>query len=125
MFKTENKVSNLYDDLMNCGWILEKVRNSEVYAQNLYAAMCNQEFMKLDVIPILKDETWSCSWRSAGGIIAEIRQEGDYLNWYCSGIGVFVVLENEPNAGYVPEGTVTHEIEVDLRKLDWIVLRDG
>mgnify|MGYP003705677079 CR=1 FL=1 len=27
-------------------WILEKVRESDVYAQHLYAAMCNNEFQK-------------------------------------------------------------------------------
>lgn len=112
--------SSLEYDLRSTDWILEKVRSSDVYAQNLYAAMCNNEFQKLDVMPILKDQRWSCSWRYAGGIIADMRQEGDYIDWYCSGIG-----DAEGNVdGFQPESTVTVEIEQDLKKLGWLVFTD-
>jgi hypothetical protein len=105
--------NNMEYDLRSTAWILEKVRNSEVYAQNLYAAMCNNDFQKLDVWPILKDERWSCSWRHSGGIVADMREQGDYVDWYCSGIGV------EKDSGYVSEGTVTDEIHSDLQELGW------
>lgn len=114
-------INNLEYDLRTTDWILEKARNSKVYAQNLYAAMCNREFQKKDVLPILKEETWHCSWRYAGGIIAHMRQEGDYIDWYCSGIndgassGVYA-------SGYVQESIVTEEIQQDLLKLGWVVL---
>ena len=81
-----SRKNNMEYDLLTTDWILEKVRNSESYAQNLYAAMCNNGFIKLEVLPILKEEEWSASWRYAGGIIADMRQEGDYIDWYCSGI---------------------------------------
>lgn len=103
--------------LRSTEWILEKTRNSEKYAQNLYAAMCNNEFIKNDVWLLLKEETWSCSWRYAGGIIADMREEGDYINWYCSGIS--------PSDGAVCESVVTDEIKNDLFKLGWIVREDG
>lgn len=105
--------------------MLEKVRSSDKYAQNLYAAMCNREFQKLDVLPILKDETWSCSWRSAGGIIANMRQQGDYIDWYCSGIGSGLGNGDEDGTkGYVGEGHVTDEIREDLKTLGWLVVPD-
>ena len=117
------KVDNLEYDLLTTEWILQKVRISESYAQNLYAAMCNNEFIKNDVWPILSDDRWSCTWRSAGGIIADMLQEGDYIDWYCSGIG-FHDKSGEGPENYVPEGMVTDEIREDLLKLGWIVIQD-
>jgi hypothetical protein len=119
---------NLEQDLRDSAWLCEKVRANEGYAQNLYAAMCNREFVKHDVLPILKNETWGCSWRYAGGIVANIRGEGDYLDWYCSGMGglaTYDVSEGEAymtKMKYVPEATVTDEIREDLKQLGWIVL---
>lgn len=105
---------NLEYDLRSTEWILKKVRENPMYAQNLYAAICNNDFQKIDVIPILKDQRWSCSWRYAGGIIAHMRQEGDYIDWYCSGYS--------DKEGTVSEAYVTDEIRQDLHKLGWIVL---
>ena len=121
-----NTSNDMEYDLLNTDWILKKVRVSDVYAQNLYAAMCNREFHKLDVIPILKDKKWSCSWRYAGEIIADMQQKGNYMDWYCSGIhgGNFIYpkdvsLEQQK---FVQESVVTEEIRNDLKKLGWIVL---
>jgi hypothetical protein len=113
------KIDNIEYDLLTTDWILEKVRTSDVYAQNLYAAMCNNDFVKNDVWPILQDKRWSCSWRGAGGIIADMRQEGDYIDWYCSGM-----RSNEALNKYVNEGCVTDEIRSDLLKLGWIVIEE-
>jgi hypothetical protein len=112
---------------------LEKVRSTESYAQNLYAAICNNDFQKLDVLPILKNQTWSASWRSAGGIVADMRQEGDYIDWYCSGSGGLnrEYEGNETNeqwqtrTKFVPEGKVTDEIRNDLQRLGWVVMPGG
>ncbi len=122
---------NMEWDLRTTDWILEKVRASDSYAQNLYAAMCNNDFIKRDLWPVLKEQKWSCSWRYAGGIIADMRQEGDYIDWYCSGIGGMnaeydakeTSEEWSKRTGYVPEATVTEEIELDLNKLGWIVVK--
>jgi hypothetical protein len=105
---------NLEYDLRSTDWILEKVRASDVYAQNLYAAMCNNEFQRLDVYPILANQVWSCSWRYAGGIIADMRESGDYIDWYCSGMG--------DGDGFVSECQVTDEIADDLNRLGWRVI---
>lgn len=105
--KTMDKNFNLEYDLRSSPDILNKARNSDVYSQNLYAALCNNQFF-------YGDKEWSCSWRYAGGIIADILQHGDYIDWYCSGIGSNI-------DGYVGEGFVTEEIKLDLMRLGWTV----
>jgi hypothetical protein len=112
---------NLENDIMSAAWICDKVRSSGSYAQNLYAAMCNNQFQRKDVWPILKDERWSCSWRYAGGVVARIVGTGDYIDYYCSGI----FGEGEYTTGYVPESQVTAEIEQDLAELGWYVVLDN
>lgn len=127
---TDWQKNNLEYDLRTTDWILEKTRNSDTYAQNLYAALCNNEFVKNDVWPILKDQRWSCSWRYAGGIVADMQEKGDYIDWYCSGIrDVDLEESTEENKLYdershVSESVVTEEIRRDLLKLGWIVVPD-
>lgn len=134
------KKNNLEYDLLTNPWILEKARADEAYAQNIYAALCNNGFIKLDVIPILKEEEWSCSWRYAGGIVADMRQEGDYIDWYCSGIRDSSPLDEEDRqklteeqinrvenvcSKFAPEGKITKEIREDFQKLGWVPAKGG
>ena len=126
--------NNMEYDLRTCDFMLAKVRSSEAYSQNLYAAMCNRTFQKNEVWATLKNQTWSCSWRYAGGIIADMRTQGDYMDWYCSGIGGVIGggSESSPEIeaailarkNYVPESVVTDEIREDLFRLGWIVKDD-
>lgn len=102
-------------DLRTTDWIVEKVQADASYAQNLYAALCNNWFIKNETWPILKDEYWDCSWRYAGGIIAHMLETGDYIDWYCSGIS------SPDDCGYTSEGVVTDEVRDDLLKLGWSV----
>lgn len=123
MVNPEWQKDNLEYDLRSTDWILEKARASDSYAQNIYAAMCNQEWMKLAVVPILTNKHWGCSWRSAGGIVADMLEKGDYIDWYCSGIRNDELgngLTGVDGVKYVPEGTVTDEIREDFKKLGWI-----
>ena len=113
---------NMEYDLRSCEWMCAKARNSDTYAQNLYAAMCNMQFIKLDVLPILKNQRWSASWRHAGGIIADMRREGDYIDWYCSGIGNAELGNGLEESKYVPEGVVTEEIANDLKTIGWVAV---
>ena len=116
----KSRENNMEWDLLTTDWILEKVRSNDSYAQNLYAVMCNNEFIKNEMWPVLKDQRWSCSWRHSGRIIADMQQKGDYSDWYCSGI----TNETDPAQGTnVPEGFVTEEIEQDLNKLGWIIVK--
>jgi len=121
----ESRVNNMEYDLLTTDWILEKVRTRHDYAQNLYAAMCNNGFIRLEVIPVLKQEEWGCSWRYAGGIIADMRQEGDYIDWYCSGIRGGMSYDDELKDGLVPEGCITDEIRNDLQRLGWAIAPGG
>ncbi len=140
------KKDNLEYDLRTTDWILKKVRSSTSYAQNLYAAMCNNEFLKIEIentpekiVEILSSDqmqSWSCSWRHAGGIIADMLQEGDYIDWYCSGIRDRISEEKYDDAddelkkhfdiikNYVAESVVTDEIREDLLKLGWKAIQD-
>lgn len=133
----EWKIDNMEYDLRSNKWICDKAKNSEVYAQNLYAAICNNEFVKNDVWPLLTDKRWSASWRSAGGIVAHMIEKGDYIDWYCSGIRSVVddeefrEMTKEQQERYmyyqnnfVSESVVTEEIREDLLKLGWIVIDD-
>ena len=134
---TEWRQNNMEYDLRSTEWILEKVRSDETYAQHLYAAICNNDFIKNDVWPLLTELRWSASWRHAGGIIADMQQEGDYIEWYCSGIKPdpltdhqFNELTDEQQTSYltsrsfVGEGFVTDEIRADLLKLGWLVVEE-
>lgn len=50
------------------------------FAGRLYSALCNVEWRHDD------GSRYSCSWRSAGGLVAEMRGEGeDYMDFYCGG----------------------------------------
>ena len=98
---------NLEIDLFKTDWIVSKCLNSDIYSQNLYAAICNNLFYK-------DDEEWSASWRHAGGIVADLRNKGEcYIDWYCSGMA--------DREGYLPESVVSDEIREDLLKLGWII----
>ena len=130
------KVDNLEYDLVTTEWVIEKVKSDKIYAQHLYAAMCNNDFQRNDVWPILTGKTWSCSWRHAGAIIANIRGEGDYMDWYCSGIvdadaDQWDILSDDSkkklleSKAHVAESDVTTEIREDLFKLGWIVISNS
>jgi hypothetical protein len=114
--------NNMEYDLRSSKEMCDKVKASDNYAQNLYAAMCNMTWQSREFWQEMKGETWSCSWRHAGGIIADMQEKGDYIDWYCSGIGNAELgngLTGADGTGYVPEGVVTEEIELDLNRLGW------
>ena len=99
--------NNLEWTLRTTDWILAKVRTDDTYAQRLYATLCNNDFVPPDVWKVLKNETWSCSWRYAGGIVADMQEKGDYIDWYCSG----------------HEGEIFPDVEQDLGQIGWRVLK--
>ena len=127
---------NMEYDLRSTQWICDKAKANDNYAQNLYAAICNNEFAKftqtgdrIETFRNLKGDYWGASWRSAGGIIADMREQGDYIDWYCSGIGNEEYGNgldgtkpelDEDGRTYVPESVITDEIRDDLAKLGWV-----
>lgn len=97
-FMREDINPNLERDLRSSKEIHDKCIHSEIYCGDLYAALCNNRFF-------YGEKEWTCSWRYAGGIISDILEKGDYIDWYCNG----------------KEGQVTEEVRLDLMKLGWIV----
>jgi hypothetical protein len=93
-------------DLMRSEYIVNKCSN-DIYAQNLYAALCNNTFFK-------EAQKWTCSWRMSGGIVANLRGYGEgYLDWYCSGM----IKQSK----FMIEGCVSDEIRKDLLELGWTI----
>lgn len=125
---------SLEEELYKCEWICAKC-HKDYYAQNLYAAICNMRWQPNELWPILKNDLWSCSWRAAGRIVADIRNSlkltddagniiyEDYIHWYCSGMVADYnddgVRDSVQTSGFVPEGFVTDEIKEDLSRLGW------
>ena len=97
--------NNLEYDLKTTDWILKKARASETYAQHIYAALCNNNFIKHNELQVPKESAWSCNWQHASSIISSIRGETDCLDWY--------------SAGYI-----TDEIREDFKKLGWSALKE-
>ena len=120
---------DLVEDIYRDDEVLNKIRSREDYAQNLYAAWCNMQWCKKELWPAIrqdpKKDLWSASWRGAGGIIAQFRKEGDYMDWYCSGMGGLATYDLKEGEAYmakmkyVPEGQITDEIAADLDRLGW------
>jgi hypothetical protein len=121
---------SLEQDMAAADWFVTKVRNNDSYAQNVYCALCNMRWQVQEVMPVLKNEVWSCSWRYAGEIVANlINCGGGYMDWYCSGMGGVIALPDDEaeqleesmlRRGYVAEGIVTDEVREDLFKLGWV-----
>ena len=74
---------------------------SDVFAALLYAALCNTAWRHR-----ASGTLWSCSWRGVGGIVAHLRAEGDYLDWYGSG----------------GEGIVDEEVLAVIEGLGWEIV---
>lgn len=71
---------------------------SDLFAGLLYATLCNVEWRRRD-----PNESWHCSWRMAGELVAGLRGEGDDLSWYCWG----------------HEGTIDEVVLAELAALGW------
>ena len=86
----------------------QKLQDDTEFAQAMYAALCNQEW-RMKKFPWGK---YGCSWRYAGGLIAQIRdRDENYMDYYCSGI----TKDNST----VPEGVVTNEVLKAMNDLGW------
>jgi hypothetical protein len=111
------KIFNLERDIRTTVWIVDKIRQKEIYAQNFYAALCNNIYQPQDVWGLLTNITWDTTWHNAAVIISEIRQKEDYLAWYGSGSG----FKGTDYAGFVEESYVTEEIEHDINGIGWLL----
>lgn len=79
--------------------VIDYLKDKDI-AIEFYRALCNMRWYKVTsidedelIVNRLKGQypnLWSCSWRTAGGIIADIRNANyntkeDYMDFYCSG----------------------------------------
>ena len=101
----EWRENNLEYDLRTSDILCKKVK-SNAYAELLYAALCNTTWQRREILAVLKNDTWCCSWRYAGGIIADMREHGGYLDFYMTDLSIEL-------------GTVTEEVRADLYELGW------
>lgn len=96
------------------------------FARELYSALCNLQWTSkaIDFDAYYKDrmnellaegrkytfdDSWSASWRSSGGIVADLRNRyhntsESYMDWYCSGF----------------EGEVSDRLVEELDKIGWV-----
>lgn len=119
---------NLEFDICRCQQLVQRVRDDPVFAQNLYAALCNTVWQYKDAWYILKGRHWSCSWRHAGSIVADILGTGRYTDFYCSGMQIYHEDDkpgiNPMELKFVPEGLVVKEVEEELARLGWQCIYD-
>ena len=108
---------NLEEEIKKDSEIIALCKDIEI-AKDFYRALCNMRWKKSGVpedVQIMEKlqgyepGVWSCSWRYAGGIIADIRNENhgtseDYIDFYCSG----------------DEGYVSETVEDCFNRLGWI-----
>jgi hypothetical protein len=106
--------------LLASGQICNKAVN-DLYAQNLYAALCNNFFRctKSTCISFLP------SMRKSAELVCLMRNqrpEEHYLDWYSDHIDLPTkptVSHNRMRREYVSEGVITAEIQRDLLELGW------
>jgi hypothetical protein len=79
--------------------LTDYVTRDDGFAQELYAALCNMRWQREGM-----DAPVSMSWRFAGGVVAGLLGQGDYLDFYCSG----------------NEGKVSGRVRELLGKQGWI-----
>lgn len=92
-----SEIPSLERDLLRSDRLRALVR-SRLVATLLYSALCNTTWRKNAGSPV-----WSCSWRHAGAIVANLRGEGDYLDWYCS----------------MGEGLVDEQVLAEFEAIGW------
>lgn len=75
----------------------DRIKTSDEFCKSLWSALANVDWINED------GTEFGCTFRHAGAIIAEIRGDGGYMDWYCSG----------------EYATVSDEIANELKKLGW------
>jgi hypothetical protein len=113
----EDRKPNLEADIYSSEYIKDKAYKNDIYCQHLYATLCNNEFVYGNMLNIVSNTHWSCSWRHAGGIAANLYENlytGDYMRYYTTSLA--------DNLDYITEGMVDEEIRFDLQKINWYIV---
>lgn len=100
---SEDMPFNLERDLVNSDMIRSRVQTDRTFAEELYGALCNTQFLHTTMTHP-DEEYWSCSWRYAGELVSHLEAAGgDYMDYYCWG----------------NEGEITLRIAEALMTLGW------
>ena len=75
----------------------ERMKTDEEFCKQVWSSLANVDWTHVD------GDKGDYSFRSAGGLISDIREEGCYMDWYCSG----------------PDGVVSEEIATALAAEGW------
>jgi hypothetical protein len=94
---------DLEKDVVDTDWLRERITSSEEYARAFYSTLCNNAFKHKEGGPL---DIWTCSWRYAGEMLSNIRAQGDYSYYYCSG----------------NEGVIDPEVRFDIAQIGWNIL---
>lgn len=93
-------MKNFEEDLHK---LSKQMKKDMKFATAIYAALYNMRWQDKKN----PENIYSCSWRYASGLVADIRDGGEgYLDFYCSG----------------NEGFVSDEVEEAFNKLGWVKL---
>lgn len=98
--KPTEMIPSLETDLLSSRRMTELAQASDLFAGLLYAALCNTEWRHVQT-----GARWSCSFRDAGDVVASLRGNESYLDWYCWGF----------------EGTVDERVHTECLDLGWVL----
>ena len=76
----------------------DRIKTDDELCKNIWSALANVSWKHPETGAEVR-----CTFRVAGGLIADMRGKGDYMDWYCSG----------------PYATITPEIQSALAKAGW------
>jgi hypothetical protein len=96
---------SIHEDIRNTDFLVKKIRDNSIYAQNLYAGLCNNGFIK-------NGEDDGNSFRENAVFLEELC-DLDYYQLYWSG------GSSVENKEYKKWGELTSEVEQDLLKIGW------
>lgn len=98
---------DLETDIYRNPEFVARIRQSNDLATDLYRALCNNRFLHTSQMNDDDPWYWSCTWRGAGALVAEIVGTNpdpmNYCDYYCAG----------------GEGTITPEIADILASMGW------
>ena len=80
----------------------DKIKTDDTFCHRLWSSLTNVTWVN-------EHSSYEFSFRRVGAIIADIREDGSYMNWY----------------NQSPSGTVDKDIERGLTKLGWTYTLEG
>lgn len=97
-------MENIYDHFENAikEYFGERMKTDEELCRKIWSSLANVDWYYIGERPLLLEVSYS--FRAAGGMIANIIERGDYMDWYCSG----------------PDGIINNEFRYAMRKAGYL-----